>query len=234
MNTEQKIRYARQIAISEIGKKGQEKLLNAKILIIGCGALGSMVAMQLAGAGVGCLGLADFDNIDISNLQRQFFFKTSDTGFPKAQKIAIAINELNPEIKVNVFSEMITSKKADILFREYDFIIDATDNPDSKRMTGNISKKVGKSCCIGGVRDFQGQVMTFLPDDPRFEDYFGNVSDNSFLPCSLGGVIGSTAALCASIQASETIKYLTSAGDLLSGKLLLFNLLTNSFRLISL
>ena len=223
-------RYSRQICIPEIGKNGQKKISDAKVLIIGCGALGSMVSMQLAGAGIGVLGIADFDTIDISNLQRQFFFTLEQAGESKVEIMAKRIRELNPEVKVESYKEMITLSKADIIFSEYDFIVDATDNPYSKRMTGTVSLKKNKPCCIGGVRDFSGQIMTLLPTDPRFEDYFGEAGADGFLPCSLGGVIGPAASICASIQASEVIKYFTGAGNLLTGKLLLFNLLFNSFK----
>ena len=228
-----KLRYARQIAVPEIGKEGQEKLCNAKILIIGCGALGSMIAMQLSGAGIGEIGLADYDTVDISNLQRQFFFKTDEAGISKVELIAKRIEEINPNVKVKKYSHLVTRKIAEEIFPLYDFIIDATDNPESKRMTGIISKEKEKACCIGGVRDFNGQVMTFLPSEPRFEDYFGEVTTDSILPCSLGGVMGPAAVLCATVQASETIKFVTGTGDLLNRKLLVFNLLNNRFQLLN-
>lgn len=227
-------RYPRQIAVNEIGVEGQKKICNGKVLIIGCGALGSMIAMQLAGAGVGVIGLADYDTIEISNLQRQFFFKTEDAGKSKLQILSESVKGLNPEVRIKEYPLVVTNKIAEEIFPDYDFIVDATDNPASKKMTGEISRKIGKGCCIGGVRDFEGQVITFLPDDSRFEDYFGDGAVNGFLPCSIGGVMGPTAALCASVQSSETIKYLTQAGKLLSGKLFLFNLLSNSFQIFSL
>ncbi|MCH5224441.1 MAG: HesA/MoeB/ThiF family protein [Muribaculaceae bacterium] len=227
-------RYSRQIAVAEIGSKGQQKLSEAAVIIVGCGALGSMVAMQLAGAGVGRIGIADYDNVDISNLQRQFFFSTSQAGEPKAELLAQRINDLNPDIIVDIVKVFVNKSKAKELFRGYDFVVDATDNPDSKRMTGEVSKELGKACCIGGVRDFSGQVMTFLSDDPRFEEYFGEAGGEGFLPCSLGGVMGPAAALCASLQASETIKFITGAGSLLSGAILSFNLLDDSFSRLTL
>lgn len=229
-----KIRYARQIAVPEIGLEGQQMLRASSVLIIGCGALGSMAAMQLAGAGVGRIGIADFDNIDISNLQRQFFFITREAGSAKSKILRSRIQELNPEIKVEEFNGMVTKSKARELFREYDFIIDATDNPESKFITGEISAELEKPCCIGGVREFGGQVVTLLPKDPRFEEYFGAGASEGILPCSLGGVMGPAAAVCASIQVTEAIKYITVAGQLLSGKLLLFDLLNNTFKTFTL
>lgn len=234
MDKEVKIRYARQIAVSEIGFEGQKKLLESKVLIIGCGALGSMVAMQLAGAGIGEIGIADFDYVDISNLQRQFFFKEMDAGKPKAKVLEDSIKNLNGRVKVEIYNSIITKKKAKEIFPEYDFIVDATDNPESKKIVGEISLLNKKACSIGGVRDFSGQVMTFLPQDSRFEEYFGSVGSDGFLPCSLSGVMGPAAAFCASILASEAIKYITGSGSLLNGQILLFNLLNNTFQRFSL
>lgn len=227
-------RYVRQIAVPEIGKEGQQKLHSSSVLIIGCGALGSMVAMQLTGAGIGRLKICDFDTIDVTNLQRQFFFKTEEAGKNKSETLARKMSELNPEIEIEIDNRLITRKLASELIPHYDFVVDATDNPDSKRITGEVCKEKGKACCIAGVSDFSGQVTTFLPEDPRFEEYFGEVTYGGFLPCSMGGVMGPAVALCASIQANETIKYLTKAGETLSGKILLFNLLTNSFKTLSL
>lgn len=228
------IRYARQIAVPEIGEEGQRKLSDSKVLVIGCGALGSMVVMQLAGAGIGTIGISDFDTIDISNLQRQFFFTVNEAGEDKCKVLEKRIHALNPEIKILTYPVIMTAKKAENLFGEYDFIIDATDNPATKKMIGKVSKEKGKACCIAGVRNFGGQVMTFLPDEPRFEDYFGSGEDEGFLPCSLGGVMGPAAALCASIQASEAIKYLVGNSSLLNGRILLFDLLKPSFKIIPL
>lgn len=229
MRKEEKIRYARQIAVPEIGTIGQEKICEGKVLVIGCGALGSMVAMQLAGAGVGKIGIADFDTIDISNLQRQFFFNETDTGLPKVKVLSEKIKKLNKSVDVQELPMLITASKAKEIIPDYDIVIDATDNPESKRNTGEISAKCGKVCVIGGVRDFEGQIVTLAPDSGRFEDYFGITEAGGFTPCSIGGVVGPAAALCASIQASEALKYLVSAGKLLTGEILTFNLLTNTF-----
>ncbi|MCH5231717.1 MAG: HesA/MoeB/ThiF family protein [Muribaculaceae bacterium] len=226
-----KLRYSRQIALPEIGKEGQLKILNSKVLVIGCGALGSMVAMQIAGAGVGTIGIADYDTVDLSNLQRQFFYTTSEAGISKAGLLRQKINNLNPGVKVILYNKIITSRIGAEMFPEFDFIVDATDNPESKRMIGEMAASCRKPCCIGGVKGFEGQVMTFMPDDPRFEDFFGEADGEGFLPCSIGGVFGPAAALCASIQASEVIKCIIEKGEILSGKIFMFNLLDNTFRL---
>lgn len=231
--SEFKLRYSRQISLPEIGLDGQIKLKDSKVLIIGCGALGAMVGMQLAGAGVGKIGIVDYDTVDISNLQRQFFFKEKDSGKSKVSLIKRSIKELNSGIEVEAYDFLFTYHSGR-MFSEYDFIVDATDNPDSKRMIGQLSQEENKPCTIGGVMGFCGQVMTFLPEEPRFEAYFGNVDSQSFMPCSIGGVLGPTAALCASIQASEVIKYLTGSGKLLTGRVFIFNLLSDSFSVFEL
>ena len=227
-------RYSRQVSLEAIGEEGQQRIRNARILIVGCGALGSMAAMELAGAGIGVIGIADFDTVDISNLQRQFFYATENAGILKSQLLAAKITALNPEVTVEIYNDIITEKKARCIFGNFDFIIDATDNPESKKMIGGICMSLGKPCSIGGVGDFHGQVMTLLPDDPRFEDYFGESGSEGFMPCSLGGVFGPAAVVCASIQASEALKYIVNAGELLSRRLLCFNLLNNTFQKFSL
>lgn len=227
------LRYSRQIAVPEIGKEGQKKISDSKVLIVGCGALGSMVAMQLAGAGVGSLGIADYDNIDISNLQRQFFYTTEEASGSKVEVLAQRIHDLNPDVSVTTYKEIITPRKCESIFPDYDFIVDATDNPDSKKMVGEMSYKYGKGCCIGGIRNFEGQVMTFLKEDPRFEDFFGTGETEGLMPCSLGGVFGPAAALCATLLASETLKCIVGIESVLSGKILCFNLLHNTFHQFS-
>lgn len=220
-------KYIRQTSIPEIGPEGQKRLGKSKVFVVGCGALGSMIAMQLAGAGIGKLGIADFDTIDITNLQRQFFFKSSEAGKSKAELTGFRIRELNPETEVEVFKEIITPAKAERYFGEYDIIVDGTDNPDSKKMIGTVCQLLNKPCCIGGVSGFMGQVMIFPPSHPRFEEYFGDSGPEGFLPCSLGGVMGPSAVLCASVQASETILYLL--GLTRSFRTLVFNLRDLSF-----
>lgn len=223
------LRYARQLAIPEIGKTGQIKISQSKVLIIGCGALGSMIAMQLGGAGVGTIGIADFDNIEISNLHRQFFYSTDEAGKSKVEMLHDKILSLNPTINVVIYKSLVQEKLALKIFQEYDFIIDATDNPDSKYLIDRISKESNVPCCIGGVQDFSGQIITILPSDKRFHEIFGKRTSSGILPCSLNGVLGPAAALCASIQACEAIKFICRTGEILSGRLLTFNLLYNKF-----
>lgn len=234
MTAEENRRYSRQISVDEIGESGQTRLLSSKVAIVGCGALGSMTAMQLAAAGVKKIVIADFDTVDISNLQRQFFFTTEEAGKMKAEMLKRKMIAINPDCKVVVVAKLIDKNNASELFKDCDFIVDATDNPASKVMVEEVCKLLGKPCCIGGVSGFHGQVMTVEPGEVTFGDIFCQDVEADFLPCSIGGVVGPAAALCASIQASETIKYLTDAGDTLAGKLLTFDLLTNSFQCVNL
>lgn len=233
MTSEEKVRYSRQIAVEGFGIEGQNRLLSASVAIVGCGALGSMVAMELAGAGVGKLVIFDFDTVDVSNLQRQFFYETQECGKRKSQVLSGRIVSLNPGVVVECHDIFLDEEKASTLFRNVDFVVDATDNPASKEMVEKVCRKLNMPCCIGGVSGFHGQVMTITPGKTTMSDVFGEESQG-VLPCQVSGVLGSAAALCASIQASETIKYLAHVGETLQGKILTFDLRTNDFKVFSL
>lgn len=228
-------RYSRLTTLPEIGPERIEFLNNAHVLIIGCGALGSLCSMYLAASGVGNITIADFDTIDISNLQRQLFFSEADLGNHKSTVLAERMRALNSEIDINVFPQLINKEKAFQLFPKYDVIIDGSDNPDTKMMTDAISYDVKKPAVIAGVRGYEGQVMTCLPNSARFSDVFGNdISCNGFLPCSISGVVGPAAGVAASIQATEAIKLITKNGDVLADRVLFFNLLNMEFNVLSL
>lgn len=234
MTSEERRRYSRQISVEQIGETGQNFLLSSKVAIVGCGALGSMAAMQLAAAGVGNIVIADFDTIDISNLQRQFFFMTEEAGKPKADILSARINSINPDCKVEIVKKMIDKDLANDVFQDCDFIIDATDNPASKIMIETVCDNLGKHCCVAGVSGFHGQVMTIRPGGLKFGELFVQNADSEFMPCSIGGVIGPAAALCASIQASEAIKFITNSGETLENRLLTFDLLADTFHTLNL
>lgn len=229
MTSEQKRRYARQIQPGCIGEEGQRRLLLSCVLVVGCGALGSMVAVQLAAAGIGRIVLADFDTVDVSNLQRQYFFKTRDAGRGKARLVGDWILELNPDVGVVVSDSVVTEGNIDELMEGVDFVVDATDNPASKYMIENHCSEKGIPCTIGGVSEFHGQIITILPGSSGFREIFGD-AEQGFMPCSAGGVMGSAAALCASLQAAEVIKLLSGRGKLMSSQLFTFDLTANSFQ----
>ena len=232
MTVEEKRRYSRQISVEEIGESGQARLLSSKVAIVGCGALGSMVAMQLSAAGIGTIAIADFDTIDISNLQRQFFFTSEEAGKLKAEVLKKRLTDINPGCNVESLTRLVNKEVARQLFQDCDFVIDATDNPSSKVMVEEICRELGKTCCIGGVSGFHGQVMTVMPGGVTFGDVFCEDVEADFLPCSIGGVVGPAAAVCASIQSLEAIKHIVGITDTLADKILTFDLLANQFHKI--
>lgn len=225
MNIMRDFRYSRLEMLEGIGESGVERIKNGKVLVIGCGALGSLCAMYLAASGVGTLGIADFDTIELSNLQRQLFFDEDQLGKSKAEILRQRINRFNSEIKVEVYIELITEKRAAELFLQYDFIIDGSDNPSTKNMTAKICEELALPYCIGGVREFSGQVMSWSPGHASYEDIFGDVPQcTGFTPCSLAGVLGPAAGVVASVQAAEAIKHIAGCGDMLYDKLWVFDL----------
>lgn len=208
-----------------IGSEGVEKLNAGKVLVVGCGALGSLCAMYLAASGVGTLGIADFDTIDLSNLQRQLFFDERTLGASKCTTLASRMRAINSEIRVIEHECLVNESIAPGLFSDYDFVIDGSDNPSTKQMTADVCERLGKAYCIGGVRGFSGQVMSWEPGHIGYSDLFGDIPKCSgFLPCSLTGVLGPAAGVTASVQASEAIKHLTGTGQMLYDRLLTFNL----------
>lgn len=227
MTKEDKIRYSRLMAIEAIGPEGMERLRRGKVMVTGCGALGSLCAMYLAGSGIGTIGIADFDTIDISNLQRQLFFSEADAGERKAEILHRRMSNLNSGVSIKRYDAMITAEGASGIYAEYDFIIDATDNPRSKFMTDSVCRKLGKAYCIGGVRDFSGQVMSWAPGHTPYGDIFtAPECEGGFTPCSIGGVAGPAAGVISSIQASEAIKYMAGCSGMLFDRLFVIDLLS--------
>lgn len=230
ITSEEKRRYARHIQLSEIGLAGQEKIRQANVLVIGCGALGSVVSMYLAGAGIGNLGIVDFDTVDISNLQRQLSYTTQDVGQKKTTILYDKIKNINPTVTVEAFDCLLKEEQANLLFSRYDFIIEGSDNPATKYMVADICREKNKPYCMGGVSQFQGQIMTCLPGTSGYRDLFPEgVSAGGFLPCSIAGVFGPLPGIVASVQASEALKYISEAGELLTDRLLLIDSLTMKF-----
>ena len=229
-----RMRYARLLGIEGVGEEGLQRILRGKVLIIGAGALGSVCAMYLAGSGVGCIGIAEFDTIDLSNLQRQVFFSTDDCGAPKLSTIVRKIHDLNPGVLVKEYPMLMKRDIAVEVYPEYDFIIDATDNPSSKKMTDSVASTLGIPYCIGGVREAEGQVISWTPGALRYSDIFPEAGCSGFTPCSIAGVLGPAAGVVASIQAAEAIKYLSGVGTPLFNRLWTFNLFTLHTSIITL
>lgn len=197
-----------------IGEEGQRRLASGSVFVVGCGALGGQVAMLLAGAGVGRIGIADFDTVDITNLQRQLFFAESLQGESKAASVAARMRALNSEIDVRVHECRVDEGNAAELFKDYDFIIDATDSPESKYMIDAVCLRLRKDCCIGGVSGWSGQVMSALIDvdgnsSARFSEIFPKPDAQTLEQIHRKkGVIGAAPSTVASIEAAEALKYL--------------------------
>ena len=230
MNAEQKRRYNRHLILDGIGPDGQEKLLNSKVLIVGAGGLGSPCALYLAAAGVGTLGIADGDTVSITNLQRQVIHRTADLGKDKVDSAERAINDLNPDVKVVKYSSYVTEDTILDLVKEYDFVIDGTDNFAIKYLINDACVMAGKSFCMGGINRFNGQIMTHIPGTACYRCLFPEPPlQKDVETCSMVGVLGSIAGICGTLQATEAIKYITGTGELLTNALLAFDALNMQF-----
>ena len=229
LSKEQRVRYSRNIMVDDVGAEGQKRLLASSVFVLGCGALGSIAAAYLAGAGVGRITVADFDTVDISNLQRQLTFSECDAGTDKAGALAQRLREINSGIEVTAVSGLVNADKARELFSGNDFIIDASDNPDTKYMIDTVCGELSLPYTIAGVLAMRGQVMTHVPGTAAYSDFFPESAGSAYTPCSIGGVLGPLPGIVGSIQALEAIKYLTGAGRLLTDRLLMLDGATMKF-----
>ncbi|TFG09393.1 HesA/MoeB/ThiF family protein [Candidatus Heimdallarchaeota archaeon] len=203
-------KYNRQIIISNFGREGQEKLKSSKVCIIGLGGLGSSIAYYLASAGIGTLGLIDQDKVELSNLNRQILHYEEDVGSAKTQSAADKITQLNPDINVRTHSIKLDSSNIQTLLSGYDFIVEASDNFETKVLVNDICCKLDLPFVIGGVYQFEGQMMTVLPGKSAcYRCIFKEIpTPGSYPTTSDDGVIGTIAGLFGIIEANETIKYL--------------------------
>lgn len=234
---EQLERYARHIVIKEVGQKGQQKLLDSKVLVIGAGGLGSPALMYLSASGVGNIGIVDSDCVDLSNLQRQIIHHDSDIGIPKVISAKNTINAMNPDIKVKTYYMKADESNIMDLIKDYDYILDCTDNFNSKFMINDACVISGKPFTHAGILRFEGQLMTYIPEknSPCYRCVFGNPPPPDAVPTvKQVGVIGAVCGTTGTLQALEAIKYIIGTGELLSGYLLNFNALTMNFRKIKL
>lgn len=235
LSKEQRLRYSRNILLPEIGKEGQRRLLDSRVLIVGTGALGSIAAMYLAASGVGHITLADYDTVDISNLQRQLSFSTADCGSMKVDAARSRMASINPDVTVDVFARMITGENAHGLFSGHDLVIEGSDNPATKYLVTDTCAELQIPCVLGGVTQFQGQVMSWAPGHPTYRDLFPEQAEaGGYTPCSLGGVLGPLPGVIASTQACEAVKILTGAGTPLYGKLFMVDMLNPSATVLDL
>lgn len=233
---EQLERYSRHIILKEIGVKGQKKLMNGSVLIIGAGGLGAPAAMYLAAAGVGKIGIADADVVDLSNLQRQIIHTTADVGRPKVESAAETMRAINPDVEVVTYREFISSANIMDIIKDYDFVLDGTDNFPAKFLINDACVMADKPFSHAGILRFKGQLMTVIPhQSPCYRCVFKTMPPKDAIPtCKQAGVIGAMAGVIGSLQALEAVKFLTGAGQLLTGKLLTFDALTMKFHTVKL
>jgi len=229
---EQIERYSRQIILPNVGGEGQKKLLNAKVLIIGTGGLGSPAAFYLAAAGVGRIGLVDSDTVELNNLQRQIVHSTKDAGRPKVESAKDRLNGLNPDVKVDALRLRLTSANILDVIKDYDFVIDGSDNFPTRYLANDACVLSNKPLSHGGIFRYDGQAMTILPrKGPCYRCLFPEPPPPGAVPsCQEGGILGAVAGVIGVIQANEALKHILGIGELLTGRLLIFNALDSSFR----
>lgn len=226
-------RYSRHILLQDVGVEGQEKIRSGKVLVVGAGGLGSPVALYLAAAGVGTIGIVDGDVVDLSNLQRQIIHFTPDVGRPKVESAKEKIEQLNPNVKVITHKEFLMADNALDIVKDYDFVVDGTDNFPVKFLINDACVMAGKPFSHGGILRFEGQTFTHLPGTACYRCLFPAPPPANAVPtCSQTGVLGAIAGMLGTIQAAEVLKYLTGVGELLTDRLLSFNARTMNFRTI--
>jgi len=233
--TEEQIeRYSRHIILKDVGGKGQEKILQSKILIIGAGGLGAPAALYLAAAGVGTIGIIDGDKVDLSNLQRQIIHFTKDVKKDKTISAKQKIEELNPDVKVNIYNERVYASNITSFIKDYDFVIDGTDNFPAKFLINDACVLNNKPFSHGGILRFDGQTMTYTPGNTCYRCIFSEPPPKGAVPtCSEAGVLGAIAGMLGTIQAAEALKYVLGIGELLNNRLLIFNAFNMNFRTVS-
>jgi molybdopterin/thiamine biosynthesis adenylyltransferase/rhodanese-related sulfurtransferase len=229
-------RYHRQIILKDFGEPGQQKLFSAKVLVVGAGGLGCPALQYLAAAGVGTLGIIDGDMVDLSNLHRQILYSVHDIGFPKAEKAAEKLRQLNPEITIKAYGERLNNQNAFSIIREYDIIIDGSDNFATRYMINDACVILNKPIIHGSVSQFQGQIailnyrMNDAGEPVNYRDLFPKPPKEDEVPnCAEAGVLGVLPGIIGTMQANETIKLITGVGHPLINRIITFNALNNEF-----
>ncbi len=238
--TEEQIkRYARHIILPEVGGKGQEKLLSSKVLVIGAGGLGSPAILYLAAAGVGTIGIVDFDVVDFSNLQRQVIHDTQRVGIPKVESARMTVEKLNPDVKVITYNTMINKNNIMDIIKDYDVVLDGTDNFPTRFLINDACYFAGKPLVSAAMLRFEGQVSVFdfrnKEQSPCYRCLFPEPPPPGLVPsCQEAGILGSIGGIIGCIQATEAIKLLLGIGEPLVGKLLIMDALSMDFRKVKL
>lgn len=232
LNEDQMLRYSKQLMLKEIGIDGQKKLLNSKVLVIGAGGLGSPVLYYLACAGVGTLGLVDFDTIGISNLQRQILYSTKDIGKKKVEVAEDRLKGINPDVNIEKYSMRINVDNAKDIIKDYDIIVDATDNFQSRYIISDCSFLLRKTLVEGAVRGFEGTLFTIIPGKtPCYRCLYPSLSGSCVVTASNeNGILGMIAGTIGSLQALEVVRLILGRGMIASGRMLYFDGFNLSFR----
>ena len=232
LTNEEILRYSRHLIMPEVGMEGQLKLKAARVLLIGTGGLGAPLGLYLTAAGVGNIGLVDFDVVDFTNLQRQVTFGTSDVGKPKTEAARARLSNLNPDVKITTYEARLTSENALDLFKDYDVIVDGTDNFPTRYLVNDACLLLGKPNVYGSIFRFEGQASVFATEEgPCYRCLYPEPPPPGLVPsCAEGGVLGILPGLVGVMQATEVIKLILGVGEPLVGRLLLFDALSMRFR----
>ncbi len=229
---EQLIRYSRHIILSEVGGKGQKKIGKARVLVIGAGGLGSPIALYLAAAGIGKMGIIDADTVDLTNLQRQILHHTQDVGRPKVDSAAEKIKDLNPDVDVVTYQKYLDAENALEIYADYDYVIDGTDNFPAKFLINDAAFFSKKPLIHGGILRFDGQLFTIIPGESAcYRCIFPELPPQGIVPsCQEAGVLGALAGLIGTLQATEVIKLILGIGNPLTNRILAYHGLETLFR----
>jgi molybdopterin/thiamine biosynthesis adenylyltransferase/rhodanese-related sulfurtransferase len=234
LTKEEVARYSRHLIIPDVGMVGQKRLKNAKVLVVGAGGLGSPALLYLAAAGVGTLGIVEFDEVDESNLHRQIIHGQSDLGRPKAESAKDAVAEVNPFVQVNLHQTHLSSDNALDIFADYDLILDGTDNFATRYLVNDAAVLLGKPYVWGSIFRFEGQASVFWAEHgPNYRDLYPEPPPPGMVPsCAEGGVLGVLCASIGSIMVNEAIKLITGIGETLLGRLMIYDALEMSYRTV--
>jgi len=232
LSNEDLSRFTRHFSLDEMGREGQEKLKNARVLVVGAGGLGSPLLIYLAAAGVGTIGIVDDDIVSISNLQRQVLYTTAEVGFKKVELAAQKLSALYPEIDIQTYNFKINEANAENLLNDYDVVADCTDNYKTRALLGHVTEKLEKPLAFASVLNYEGQVTVFnYHNGPAYTDLFPSVPEDGIYKENDIGLIGVLPGIAGTFQANEIIKIITGYGEVISGKLLVFNIQENRFNL---
>jgi len=232
-------RYARHLVLADVGGAGQQKLKQAKVLVVGAGGLSSPLLQYLAASGVGTLGIVDGDHVSLSNLQRQTIHATSAIGKSKAESAKAAIEAINPHVEVNSFPMMIDANNADDIISQFNIVADGSDNFDTRHLVADMCEKHGKTLVTAAVGQFDANITTLKPHlagedghlNPRYRDIFPKSAATGLLPtCEEAGIIGALTGIMGSMQAMEVIKEIAGLGESLVGRLLLYDAKSTRFQ----